>query len=357
MTAQRASGQMVSVVRDAKGWTQEELADHAGVSQGFLSKVENGLLPLEGERLAAVAAALEVPPDLLSAGEQFRGLEVSCLHHRRRGSRMTVSTVRRIEGLTHLCRLSVDGLMRDHGRTAELTLPRLDVDAYESPGEIARMVRAAWRLPSGRLDSVIGLLERLGVVVLHRDLDTDAQDAVSTWPPGQNPVILVNAGLPPDRERFTLLHELGHLVMHRLPCPDQETQANRFAGELLAPQELIGPNLAGLTVRDFSRLAELKLAWGISMAALIQRAKDLDCISENQFKTLRIRLNQYGWSRREPGDLPSETPCLLPGVIDQRLDADGDDEADLAADALMLPDPFRRHYLTHRTTAPAHPTR
>lgn len=86
----------------------------------------------------------------------------------------------------------------------------------------------------------------------------------------------MNQGLPPDRERFTLMHEVGHLVMHQTPVEDQEQQANRFAGEFLAPAEEIRPFLGGLTVRQFSKLAQLKQEWGLSMAALIQRALDLD---------------------------------------------------------------------------------
>jgi Zn-dependent peptidase ImmA (M78 family) len=185
-----------------------------------------------------------------------------------------------------------------------------------------------------------------------RDLGTDAQDAISTWPPHRPPLILINTGLSADRQRFTLLHELGHLVMHELPNDDQESQANRFAGEFLAPADEIQPQLAGLTVRDFGRLAELKLVWGMSMAALIQRAFDLECISANQFKSFRIRLNQYGWARREPGDVPPESPSALDAMIDIRLREHGYNEGEVAALALMLPEPFRRHYLADRDTSP-----
>lgn len=352
MSENRAFARMVTLTREAKGWTQQRLAEEADVSQGFLSKVENGLLPLEGDHLARVAAALEVPIDLLSNDEPVRGLEVSCLHNRRRKSRMTVNTVRRIEGLTHLTRLSLEGLARGLAVEPSLTLHRLDIDAYASPQEIARTVRAAWRLPTGPISNVIHMLEALGIIVVRRDLATDAQDAVSTWPPNRSPLIMVNLGLPPDRERFTLVHELGHLVMHELPNDDQEEQANRFAGEFLAPAEEIRPQLANLTVRDFSKLLDLKLVWGMSIAALIQRARDLECISANQFKSFRIRLNQYGWSRREPGEISPETPRTLDTMIDVHLNQHGYSEEELAAVALMLPDPFRRHYLTNRRSSP-----
>lgn len=68
----------------------------------------------------------------------------------------------------------------------------------------------------------MALLERAGVTVVVRNLGTDAQDAVSMWPPGTSPMILVNTGLSPDRTRFTLAHELGHLIMHEMPDDDQE---------------------------------------------------------------------------------------------------------------------------------------
>ena len=350
----RAVSRMVTLTREAKGWTQERLAKAADLSQGFLSKVENGLLALEGEPLTRVSAALEVPVELLGSSEPVRGVEVTCLHHRRRASRMTVSTVRRIESVTHLTRLTVEGLTDGLELEPELTLRRMDVDAYDSPAEIARLLRAAWHVPTGPITDVTGLVEALGVFVVRRDLGTDAQDAVSTWPPHGAPVILVNRGLPPDRERFTLMHEVGHLVMHLIPVEDQERQANQFASEFLAPAVEIRPLLEGLTVRQFSKLAQLKLQWGLSMAALIQRALDLDCISANQFKSFRIRLNQYGWSEREPGDLPPEAPRAVDNVIDTQL-AKHQDEAEVAALALMLPEPFRRHYLAHRAPSSASP--
>jgi Zn-dependent peptidase ImmA (M78 family)/DNA-binding XRE family transcriptional regulator len=345
---------MVTLTREAKGWTQEQLATEAGLSQGFLSKVENGLLALEGEPLARVAAALEVPVELLGSREPVRGLEVTCLHHRRRASRMTVGTVRRIESVTHLTRLTVEGLAAGVEGEPKLALRRMEIDAYGSPAEIARLLRAAWHVPTGPVADVTGLVESLGVFVVRRDLGTDAQDAVSTWPPHGAPIILVNRGLPPDRERLTLMHEVGHLVMHQLPVEDQERQANQFAGEFLAPAAEITPLLAGLTVRQFSKLAQLKLEWGLSMAALIQRALDLDCISANQFKSFRIRLNQYGWSEREPGDLRPEVPQAVDTVIDAQL-AKHQDEAEVAALALMLPEQFHRHYLAHRASSPTSP--
>ncbi|WP_103337822.1 helix-turn-helix domain-containing protein [Amycolatopsis sp. CA-126428] len=347
MSETAAVARMVRTVREARRWAQVDLAQAAGVSQGFVSKVEKGLLPLSAEYLVAIADALAVPADLLRVTDPIGGVEVTCLHHRRRSSAMSVKVMRAVEGLTQLTRLSVDGLSEDvnDSRPQLLQLTRMPIAEHGDPSAVAASLRRAWGLPDGPVEDLVGLLESAGVRLVRRDLGTAAQDAVSTWPMDGQPLILLNRDLPPDRERFTLAHEVGHLLMHQLPSDDQEKEANRFAGEFLAPAKELEPLLRGLTVRQFAKLADLKMTWKVSMAMLIQRAADLDCISASQFKTFRIRLNQYGWSKHELGDLPTETPRHVAGLIAAQLDRHEQDVDAVAGLALMLPEPFRRHYL------------
>lgn len=47
MSAQ-AHPRLVTLVREAKGWSQRELAEAAGLSQAFVSKIESGLADLQG---------------------------------------------------------------------------------------------------------------------------------------------------------------------------------------------------------------------------------------------------------------------------------------------------------------------
>ncbi|MEU3642972.1 XRE family transcriptional regulator [Lentzea sp. NPDC034063] len=347
-----ASGQMVALAREAKGWTQLDLAKKSGMAQGSVSKVERGHMSLDEEGLERVASALEVPPALLCMGEAPLALEATCLHHRRRASRMAVVTAKKIEGLTQLVGMSAQRLMEESESGLVLPLHRRPLGPDVTPQDIAAKLRADWGMTPGPVANMTDLLERAGVTVIVRQLGSDAQDAVSGWPPGGHPIVLVNMGLPPDRFRFTLAHELGHLLMHELPDDEQENQANAFAAEFLLPADLIRIELDGLTVRQFGRLAELKARWKVSIAALIQRAAQLECISPTQFKSFRIRLNQYGWNRREPGDLVPEAPTRLRTAIDRHLQT-GRTEKELAEIALMLPEQFRRHYL--ETTASPRP--
>ena len=158
-------------------------------------------------------------------------------------------------------------------------------------------------------------------------------------------MMVVNVGLPVDRLRFTIAHELGHILMHVLPNDDQEKQANLFAGELLMPTTDIVADLEGLTTRQFTRLMQLKSKWRVSVGALVQRAHNLELISDRQFKEFRIRMSQMGWNASEPVELSPEMPHLLNNVINRRRTDLGDSDDLLAAAASMTTSAFQRHYL------------
>ncbi len=319
------------------------------MSQGYLSKVENGLLELTGDSLNKVAEVLDCPAALLCTDGYVRGIEVTCLHNRRRNSKLTVAAVKKIEATTHLTRLTVERILAGLDIETEDQLERVDISEYGDPAGVARALRARWRLASGPIPNVIRLMEALGVIVMVRPMGTRAQDAVSTWPHHAThpPLMLVNSGLPSDRQRFTICHELGHLVMHIFPDENQEAEANHFASELLTPAAEIEQDLRGLTTGDFRRLMTLKAHWRVSMGMLIQRAKDLGCISDRQFKEFRIRLSRMGWHTSEPVDLPSEVPSIIQRAIGIHLSEHGYTDEQLAQIALMTPAAFRRHYLTN----------
>jgi Zn-dependent peptidase ImmA (M78 family)/DNA-binding Xre family transcriptional regulator len=348
LMAETANRFMLAVVRQAKGWSQKDLAEAAGIDPAVVSKAENGLLDLSGSKLESVAGALGCPVELLTDGRHVEGVQPTCLHHRRRSSKLTVATKQRIEGLAHLTRLSVQGLLGGLELEPEIALEPMDIDIYEDPAEVARLMRARWRIVSGPVPNVISLLEAIGILVVIRPLGTTDQDAVSSWPHGvdQSPIMLLNTGLAPDRERFTAIHELGHMLMHRIPTDSMEAEADSFAAEFLAPAAEVGPDLAGLTTGDLARLLELKAKWGISVAALIRRAHDLDLISDRQYREFQIRINRLGWRRVEPAaGIKPELPRTVDRMIDVHLSEHGYSVDELAKIALMTPASFTRHYL------------
>jgi Zn-dependent peptidase ImmA (M78 family) len=100
--------------------------------------------------------------------------------------------------------------------------------------------------------------------------------------------------------------------MHTEPVDRQEEQADQFASELLMPAKAIRAELSNL---DMPALARLKARWGVSMAALIRRARDLGAISDYRYKELNIELSKAGWRSREPVEVSPERPRLLADVV------------------------------------------
>src|SRR6266550_13503 len=126
-------------------------------------------------------------------------------------------------------------------------------------------------------------------------------------------LIFVNNTIPADRLRFTLAHEIGHIVMHAIPNPEMEKEAHRFAAEFLMPEQDIKPHLRSVTLPV---LAALKKVWRVSMAALLMRARQLKIISERVYVALVRQMAPY--RRREPAelDLTPENARLLQEMID-----------------------------------------
>jgi Zn-dependent peptidase ImmA (M78 family) len=133
--------------------------------------------------------------------------------------------------------------------------------------------------------------------------------------------------------------------MHELPTGDQESEADRFASELLMPSNSIRDELTKL---DLPKLVRLKPRWGVSMAALIRKARDVSAISDHEYKQLNIALSTAGYRTNEPVPLHEELPSLVDDAVRQRLDG-GELVAELASKALMTPDEFNAIYLERVT--------
>lgn len=141
-------------------------------------------------------------------------------------------------------------------------------------------------------------------------------DGMTLHAPDTPPCIFLNQRQPADRMRFSLAHELGHLVMHRLPSQNMEEDANAFAGAFLAPANDIRRYFAGRRI-TLPLLASLKPEWRMAMAALLYRAKQLGFVDANQARYLWQQFNMHRIRLREPPELdfPSEQPTLMAKLI------------------------------------------
>ncbi|MCI5163101.1 MAG: ImmA/IrrE family metallo-endopeptidase, partial [Candidatus Electrothrix sp. AX5] len=118
------------------------------------------------------------------------------------------------------------------------------------------------------------------------------------------------------RIRFTLAHELGHIVMNHVHRPGIEEEANEFASSFLMPKEDIEKDFMAKRI-SINDLADLKPYWKVSMQALLVRAETLGYLTSNQARYLWMNMGRSGLKKREPSflDISPELPTLLDLIV------------------------------------------
>jgi Zn-dependent peptidase ImmA (M78 family) len=141
-------------------------------------------------------------------------------------------------------------------------------------------------------------------------------DGVSTFTNNGNPIIFINTQAPNSRRRFSLAHELAHTALHKYVAPDADEQADALAAEFLMPEDDISSDISAAPI-TLSRLADLKLKWRVSMAAILFRTKTLGLIDQRRYTYLWSQMSAAGYKVQEPHEalLESEEPTLEKELI------------------------------------------
>jgi Zn-dependent peptidase ImmA (M78 family) len=159
---------------------------------------------------------------------------------------------------------------------------------------VALMLRNQWEIGFDPIHNIIQLLEDKEIKVVELFDVEDTFDGVATFVNNKFPVIVVNGNFPLERKRFTLMHELGHLLL-KLPTEDikeVERYCNLFAAEFLFPTKLVIKEFG--IKRDYISLneyIEVQKKYGVSINAIIYRLADAGIISEFMKTNFFIKLN------------------------------------------------------------------
>lgn len=310
---------MLRITRQLRGLGQTALAKEAGLAQGTVSKIEGGILEPSEDIIAKLAKVLDFPLSIYFEQYQAFGLPVSVHPMYRKNANIAKKAMDQLEAELNLRIFNTGKLIQAVDFLEDLPLPSLDVDSYGGPEAIASLVRKTWLIPNGPLKNLVGYLERAGCLVFFCDFGNEGVSGVTVRPPGTPPYIFIDKNMPADRQRFTLAHELGHIIMHKVPSPDMENEANIFASCLLVPTKDIKPYLTGKL--NLAKFAELKLVWRVSMAALLYAADRASALSPSQLRYLRIQMSQLGYKTKEPAELDfkKEEPTVINELFEYYL--------------------------------------
>lgn len=322
----RFSPGRLRMARDLVGIGQRALGQTANVTAAAVSLYERGAATPTDKSLELFAKRLNVgveffygPYERIPIPAFFRSLRGASAIERRRARHRTEIVRDLVETLE-----------------AEVRLPDLDVPWHpvregqaEQPAVAARLVRDTWGLRPGPIDNVVRAVERHGVVVVRPRSQQDTRIDAYSVRFSRRPVIVMSAAKGKrDRSRFDVSHELGHVTMHD-PADAAarwvEKQAHQFAAEFLMPAQDIRRDLE--QAETFGDLFDLKRKWGVSLAALTLRQRDLGVIDYSTYTNRMKAMSARGWRRHEPVHLGEpESPVLLK----KAMDVAGLNEKDLA---------------------------
>ncbi len=312
-------GKRLRLAREALGLSLRDLeaAIQNQVTAQAIGKYERDeSMPSSGV-LLALAEALRVSPEFLLSereieltGVDFRKDPKAGAKEERAVEAMVLDHVERYLELEELVPGAHQVWHAPAGR--EFQIRRIE-DAEEA----AEALRKVWKLGIDPIPIMAELLEDKGVKVITLELPENVSGSkafVQRKKEENVPVIVVNGGHNGERQRFTLAHELAHLVLNFVGLSDkqQEKAADRFAGAFLMAKEmllrLLGKHRTAISMGE---LVELKKLFRVSIAGIVVRCRQLELISAAVYARIWNQIRVLGWNgpkSTEPHKLDPEVP-------------------------------------------------
>jgi Predicted Zn peptidase len=290
------------------GFSLQDLANalDTQLSRQALHRYEKGEVIPDAEKITLLSRALNVSPDYFFRSTKVELGEIEY----RKLSKMPQKEASIIKEKTkeYLSRyLELEEILGLDNKFCNPLADIGEVSTYEQVNQAAEKLREKWGLGNnGAIFNAVELLEDKNIKVVKLDVDEDF-DGLQTYINGTIPVIAYNIkkANKPDRIRFTILHELAHLLISfgNITEKQKETLCHQFAGAMLLPEGTIKAELGEHRNKlSTLELANIKKQYGISMQAIAMRAKSCGIINEHYTKQFFFIFKQMNWRVDEPYD-------------------------------------------------------
>ncbi len=281
------------------------------VSSQTLSKYERGKLQPTATTLNQIASALGVKSAQLWSEPPCHVKWIAFRKHARLGKReqeriqsfVAEEFEKRVQLQEQIC----------EGNTVELPVLSATVRNLDDAEEAALGLRSTLNLGIDPIANLIDVLEDHYIHIIEVDA-SEAFDGISAVARDTDDNLLAAAiatrsGVPGDRQRLNITHELGHLILDLRKDIDPEKAAFRFGAAFLAPAEQLRRDVGEKRNRiQKDELFYLKKRYGMSIQAMLFRLKDLRIITETYYRQWCIQINKFGWKKCEPIEILPEKP-------------------------------------------------
>jgi Zn-dependent peptidase ImmA (M78 family)/DNA-binding XRE family transcriptional regulator len=287
-------GNRIKNARILKCLSQQNVAEEIGISKQMVSKYEKGEALPTSSKLIKLSKLFGLKIDYFFSSFQ---IELGEINFRKKST----FSIKKQNSLKEQIKIRLENylwvedlLSIDY--TFKNTIQDKEIETIEDVEKVVLQLRNEWEIGIDPIHNIIQLLEDLEIKIIEL-FDVDEHfDGMATYVNNKFPVIVVNGNFPVERKRFTLLHELGHLLLNLKECSSKQEEnfCNKFASEFLFPKQMVIKEFGGK--RDRITLTELianQKKYGMSIPAIVYRLVDAGILSKQRHTSFykKIRFN------------------------------------------------------------------
>jgi Zn-dependent peptidase ImmA (M78 family)/transcriptional regulator with XRE-family HTH domain len=320
-------GERLAAARRARGLTQQQAADALGIGRTTITAIENGdRRPRAAELFTLARLYGRQLGELLRPLREQEGPSFIVQFRAELAPEVEAAQEEDVQRFERLCRWYVEletmlGVRLPTHYPAEYDIS--GIDPVRAAEDIATRERNRLGLGDAPVGDLPGLLEtEVGLRIFAFPMQNRRTAGMFVATADLGACIAVNANHPPDRQRWTIVHEYGHFLTHRYRpditvlrggrVPPQERFADAFARFFLLPTSSLTQRFLALKraksgpitpadVLDFAHL------YGVSTQAMTLRLEELELLRAGTWDQLRkqgLKPDQA----RELLDIPKAEP-------------------------------------------------
>ena len=301
-------GTRLKLARKMAGLSLQDLADalENKVTKQALSKYEQGLMNPSNEVLVAIAGVFKLKPDYFLKKKSTELGEILFRKKVRLAKKDEESIVERVRDYVERF-LEIEDILGIESHF-ENPIQNIEIHKKEDVELAAEQLRKSWDLGSAPISNIVEMLELRGIKI-YLSNEVDDFDGLAVFTTRGIPIVAVNTkDKPIERVRFTIIHELAHLLLDldtaiKNNLKMMEEFCHYFASCFLIPTkkiiELIGSKRTYIKIEE---LISIKEYYGISIRATVHRLRELSVIIDSYYQRWMVYMSKTYGPKNEPGN-------------------------------------------------------
>lgn len=323
-------GTRLKLARKMAGMSLQDLSDKLEnmVAKQSLNKYEQGLMNPTNEVLLAISKVLKVKPDYFLKKKTLEIKEITFRKKANVSKKVEESIIERSRDYVERF-FEIENIFGIETKFIN-PLKNNKINDKNDAEKAANKLREVWELGSNPISNIVEMLEIKGVKLLLFN-SVDEFDGLSFLTSNETPVVVININLKPiERIRFTIIHELAHLLLVfddfiKNDLKLIEKLCHYFSSCFLIPSKML-TNMIGGSNRSYIKIEELiaiKEYYGISIRAIVHRLNELSVVTPSYYQRWMIYMSKTYGQKDEPGNYKGEEKLKVFEQLINRALAEG----------------------------------